>query len=153
MQSYKKVILVIPASYSSGFQNVVFLIGKDSVAAGQTSKTDGDVPTGSIIKSVTVQFAAVNLTALAGFLNLSLQYNLANQAFIDPDTIGGNHIRNQVIHQKLISAGQFQNVNFSKTFKIPRRFQRVQEGKEWSFTWNSNVSVSAMIQIIYKFYR
>ncbi len=144
---------MIPASYGAGFQNVIFLKGVDSTAAGQTSKTDGDVPTGAILKSVTVQFAGVNLTALACFVNMSLQYNLANQAFIDPDTVGGNHIRNQILHLKLISAGPNQNVNFSRTFKIPKRFQRVQEGKEWSFTWANTASISAKIQIIYKFYR
>ncbi len=153
IQSFKKVINAIPASYTAGFQNVVFAAGVDSVAAGQTSNTDNQVPTGSMIKGVTVQFAAVNLTAVANFVNLTLQYNLASQAFVDPMAVGGNHKRNQVLFQKCIAAGDNQNVNFSKYFKIPRQFQRIREGMEWSFTWSNDATISATVQIIYKFYR
>ncbi len=151
IRTFKKIINIIPASYGAGFSNVIFAEGKDGAAANQTSATDNDVPTGCLIKTVTIQFAAVNLVAAAAFLNLTIQYKLTGQSFIDPGILGGHTQRNQVFFQKCVASGLGQNVNFQKTFKVPKGFQRIREGMQWSFTWSNSASVSAIAQVIYKF--
>ncbi len=153
IQSYKKVINVIPASYGPGFSNIIFAQGTENATVGQNNATDGAVPTGAIIKYVEVQFNCINIVAGACFINTSLQYKLVGQNFVDPGIIGGNKQRNQVIHQQYYSAGENQSTSRTFKFKIPKRFQRVREGMDWSFTWSNSATVSAGAQVIYKFYR
>ncbi len=139
-----------PASYTVGFQNVSFAVGIDGIAIGQTTPTDGNVPTGSRIDYVEVQFACVNLAAAAAFITPSLQYTKAGQIFIDPRVVGGDALRNQVLHQTCLAAGEGQNVNRVFKFKIPKKFQRLVEGMSWSFTWANSAAVTATIVVIYK---
>ncbi len=153
VQSFKKVLNIVPASYTAGFTKVRLANGQDSVAAGQTGNTDDNVPTGSIIKYIEIQFSAVNLVAAACYINTTLGYLLAGQVAKDPLTIGGNTQRNQILHQSQFVAGLSQNANRTFKFKIPKKFQRLRENMEWVFTWNTSASVSASIQVIYKFYR
>ncbi len=153
IQSYKKVINVAPASYTAGFQNVLFAKGTDSVAQGQTSASDNAVVTGSLVKFVEVQFACVNLAAAAAFITPSLQYVLSGQTTIDPRSVGGSPQRNQVLFQTCLASGESQSVNRVFKFKIPKKFQRLKEGMEWGFVWANSATVTAVIQIVYKTYR
>ncbi len=148
-KTYKKVLNIIPASYTSGFANAIIMTGVDGAAIGQTSNTDGSVPTGSHISTIIVQFAAVNLAAAACFIGTTLQYKLEGQSFIDPTAVGGDPQRNQVLNQNCLAAGESQSVNRTFAFKIPKQFQRLKEGMKWSFTWSTNATVSATLQIIY----
>ncbi len=153
IQSYKKIIKIAPASYTAGFQNQIFLTGVDSIAAGQTGPTDGNVPTGSIIKYVEIQMLVANLAAAAGFINASIQYTLSGQSFINPELMGGHNQRNQCLHMDLFAVGEGQNSTHKFRFKVPKKFQRVREGTKWSMTWANNTTVTNASQMIYKFYR
>ncbi len=153
VQSFKKVILFVDASYGAGFNNQVIVTGIDSVAAGQTGKTDTNVPTGSIVRFFEVQFAANNATGVPAYINCTIQYILSGQNFVDPDLIGGHAQRNQVLHMDLFSVGQNQNSTHKFKFKIPPKFQRVREGMKWAMVWGNTASINNKTQIIYKFYR
>ncbi len=153
IQSFKKVIFRVNASFSAGFQTEQIAIGVDSVAAGQTSVTDPNVPTGSIIKFIEVQFAVHNSVETPCFVNCTLQYIYGSQAVIDPNAVGGNNQRNQVLHMDLFSVGALQNSTHKFKFKIPKQFQRLREGMEWQLAWRNSATVNRELQIIYKFYR
>ncbi len=150
VQTYKKVLNFLPASFSAGFTNQQFLIGADSTALGQTSNIDGTVPTGSRIKFIEIQFCASNVVSTAIYLNCSVQYKLAGQSYINPDAVGGNGQRNQVLHQELFVVGANQNSTHKFKFKIPTRFQRMRESMAWSLTWSTNGTVNSSTQMIYK---
>ncbi len=153
IQSYKKVLHFAEASFSAGFQTEFIAQGQDSVAAGQTSATDGKVPTGALIKYFEVQFAVNNAVATPAFLNCTIQYKLGGQTMIDPDAVGGNLQRNQVLHMDLFSVGNDQNSTHKFKFKVPKMFQRVREGMDWGLVWRNSATVTRECQIIYKFYR
>ncbi len=153
VQSYKKVILFAEATFTAGFQSEIIVDGKDSLAAGQTSATDANVPTGCIVRFIEVQFAAHNPAESACYLNCTLMYTLSGQGVIDPDTVGGNDRRNQILHMDLFSVGGFQNSTHKFKFKIPPKFQRVREGMQWRLVWNNSATINRKVQMIYKFYR
>lgn len=153
VQSYKKVLNFLDASFSAGNNIEILVRGVDSTAAGQTSVVDADVPTGSNLKFIEVQFAVNNSVAVPAYVTCSLQYRLSGQAFIDPSVVGGNASRNQVLHMDLFSIGQDQNSTHKFKFKIPKQFQRMREGLEWALVWNNSVTVNRRILVIYKFYR
>ncbi len=153
VQSYKKVMVFAEASFTAGFQTELLVQGADSVAAGQTSATDAIVPTGSILKYIEIQFCARNAAAAALYLNCTIQYKLAGQVFLDPDSIGGSAQRNQVMHMDLFSIGTDQNSTHKFRFKVPKGFQRIRENTQWGLVWNSSGSVNRKAQAIYKFYR
>ncbi len=154
VQSFKKVLNYAGSSHSAGDRvNFTISIGTDSLAAGQTSVTDTAVPTGSVITSITVQYAITNLVNVTNFLHTSMQRVLPGQITIAPNIIGGSNQRNQVHLQQMKSVGQSQNMYLSFTFKVPKGMQRVKEGAQWVFcVLNTAVSTDAC-QIIYKFYR
>ncbi len=147
------MIFFVNASFGPGFQNEEFAVGVDSVAAGQVSATDTNVPTGSIIKYFEVMFAASNVVAAPCFVNCTLQYTLNPQAAIDPNAVGGDPQRNQVLHMDLFTIGQFQNSTHKFKFKVPKQFQRLREGMRWKLTWRNSATVNRECLIIYKFYR
>ncbi len=153
IQSYKKVLNFAQASFTAGFQNELLVNGADSTAAGQTSATDATVPTGALVKFVEFQLAINNSVASPLYINVSLQYKNAGQTFQDPNAIGGNAQRNQVLHQELFSVGQDQNSTHKFKWKIPGKFQRIREARQWSVTWSCSASCNREAQCIYKFYR
>ncbi len=154
IQSFKKVINTGPSSRPATTK-VDFDVSKgvDSVAAGQISAVDVDVPTGSVIKGFEVQYCVQNLVNVAAFLHVSIQQLRANQLSIDPRVVGGDPQRNQVFWQRVYCIGQNQNVNIIKRFKIPPKFQRVRDGDEWVLTVISSQVYTDTYQAIYKFYR
>ncbi len=153
IQSYKKILNIVDASFSSGNNIEILATGVDSIAAGQTSATDPNVPTGSSLKYIEVQFAVNNAVAVPAYVTCSLQYKLGGQSFVDPSVAGGSNQRNQILHMDMYSVGQDQNSNHKFKFKIPKQFQRMREGMIWGLVWNNSVTVNRRILVIYKFYR
>ncbi len=154
VQSYKKVLNFAGASLGAGKEDHLLVDGKDSISSGQTSATDANVPTGSIITSILIQQSYSNLAATARYINSSVQLLLGGQANTVASTaIGGSDQRNQVFHQELFNIGEAQNANRSYLFKIPKKYQRLREGMKWLFTYNADGTHTRTIQVIYKFYR
>jgi len=151
--SFKKVLNFASASFSAGFQSERFIIGKDSQTSEQLTATDSDVPTGSIVKYVEIQIALNNSVATPVYINCSIQYHLSGQTVVDPDLVGGDDQRNQVLHQDLFTVGQDQNSTHKFKFKIPKKFQRIRAGTEWKLVWSNSATVNREVQMIYKFYR
>ncbi len=150
VQTYKKVLNFSEASFATGQRSETLVQGKDSIALGQTSAIDADVPTGSRIKFVEVQMPITNTTAQTAYINCSLQYALSGQGGIDPDVIGGNPQRNQVLHQELFQVGFNQNSTHKFKLRIPAKYQRMREGMKWILTWSNSNSINRRLQIIYK---
>lgn len=154
VQSYKKVLNYAPASRLASTNQVYGLsTGVDSVAAGQTSAIDDNVPTGSIIKQIEIQYSTQNLVNVAAFLWISIQRIHSGQGQVNPQTVGGNPQRNQVHFQRLRSMGQNQNVDNTIIFKVPKKFQRVREGDAWQLVTQCSEVFTDACQVIYKFYR
>ncbi len=153
IQSFKKVLHFINASFAAGFQFEQIAVGVDGVAAGQTSNTDGNVPTGSLIKYFEVQFAASNTVSTPCFINCTIQYRLNQQTTTDPNIVGGSAKRNQVLHMDLFTIGANQNSTHKFKFKVPKQFQRIREGMSWDLVWRNSATVNREVQFIYKFYR
>lgn len=154
IQSYKKVLNYAPTSRAAATQfNHILTKGVDSAAAGQTSATDADVPTGAVVKYIEVQWSAANLVNIAAFYWLTIQKIHSGQSSVDGQSVGGNSQRNQVFFQKQIMIGQSQNSNHVLRFKVPKKFQRVREGDQWRFTHQSDAVYTEACQVIYKFYR
>lgn len=154
VQSFKKVINHAPASRSAAATiNMPIATGVDSVAAGQTSAIDVDVPTGSVIKYVEIQFVVANLVSVANYMWVSLIHLRSGQGNVAPDVVGGNPQRNQIHRQKLYAVGANQSSTLIWKIKIPRKYQRVREGDQWRFLSLGNNIHNSAAQIIYKFYR
>lgn len=154
IQSYKKVLNHAPASVAAATQsNKSISTGVDSVAAGQTSVTDAQVPTGSIIKFVEIQLSVQNLVNVAAFGHVAIQLLHSGQGQVAPNASGGSAQRNQVFHLDMFSVGQNQNVNRKYRFKIPPKFQRVREGDTWQISFTCDQIRTEAYQMIYKFYR
>ncbi len=153
VNSYKKVLDFAPESISSGKKNYLIANGVDSVASGQTSVTDANVPTGSKIMSFTVIFGASQIVGGSVFMYTSFQRFVSGQGTIDPRTVGGDPQRNQVLHQDMYSIGINQNSNRVYHFKVPKGMQRIREGAGWYFTVNGTNTTTNAVQVIYKFYR
>ncbi len=154
IQSFKKVLNFAGTSHVS---NTVIQFplsdGTDSVAAGQTGPIDPQVPTGSVIKYIEIQYSFVNLTSVSQMTHVAIQKLHAAQALVDPRLVGGNPQRNQVFFQQLFMVGKDQNSNHVYRFKVPKKYQRVREGDRWFFTVISDQVFSDALQCIYKFYR
>lgn len=154
IQSYKKVLNFAPASHAAA-ANAIFTLtnGVDSIAAGQTSVGDGNIPTGSLLKFIEIQFSAVNLVNIASFMHLTVQQVRSGQTAIPGNAVGGDPQRNQVHLQEMLSLAQSQNNNRKIRIKIPKKFQRVREGDRWQFTVTCDTIWTDAVQVIYKFYR
>jgi len=154
IQSYKKVINHAAASRAATADIAFGLsIGVDSIAAGQTGPTDINVPTGSVIKGFVIQYSSMNLVGVALFSHWCIQLTRAGQSLVTPLLVGGNPQRNQVFKQGLMAIGESQNSNIRLLFKIPKGFQRVREGDQWTLVVNSDQVIASVAQIIYKFFR
>ncbi len=154
VQSFKKVIDYAGASHAAGAQvnrNITF--GVDAISGKQTTATDVDVPTGSMVKFLDIMWSAYNAVNIITFVDLSIQLIRSNQSSISPDAVGGNSQRNQVFHQDMLNIGQLQSTNRKYRFKIPRKYQRVREGDIWVFNFKADQIISTKTKIIYKFYR
>ncbi len=154
IQSYKKVLNFAPTSRLSGTDILsIMSTGQDSVAAGQTGVTDGNVPTGSLIKFFEIQWSLGNTTGGSMFMNCMIQQTHGGQNALSPLTVGGKSQRNQVFFQAAFQLGTGQNGSRVYRFKVPKKFQRVREGDLWIFSRNGNATYTDAVQVIYKFYR
>ncbi len=154
IQSFKKVINHAPASRTATTIHAFNIsFGVDSVAAGQTSVTDVNVPTGSIIKFAEIQYNISQLVTQAAYFWATVQRTHVGQFPISGRLVGGSSQRNQVMRQLQLVVGKDQNSNHVWKFKVPKKFQRVREGDAWIFTLESDVVHNSAVQHIYKFYR
>ncbi len=153
VKTYKKVITHAPASHA-GSTKIEFPLasGIDSISPGQTSAFDVNVPTGSVIEYIDINYAFINIAGTGGadFMSISIQMTLSGQSTIDPRVIGGNPQRNQVFKQEIFSMGHDQNGNRTYRFKIPKKYQRLREGMQWLFVVINSGTFSDNLQAIYK---
>ncbi len=147
---YKKVLDFAPVANAAGRIDHVLVKGVDSITMGQTGPIDADVPTGSRITEIHVNFMASNIVGGSLFQYISMQYKLVLQTFIDPRVVGGNAQRNQVLYQDAYSIGINQNANRVFKFRIPPKFQRVKESMQWALVTNGTNTVTNAVQVIYK---
>ncbi len=154
VQSFKKIINTAPASVAASTAvNFVASTGQDSVAAGQTSAVDTNVPTGSVIKFIEWQFSIQNLVNVAAYCWIILVRLDSGQTAPSPQTVGGSPVRNQVHRQLFFTVGQNQNVNRTIRFPVPAKYQRVKEASTWRLRVESDQVSSMGCQTIYKFLR
>jgi len=154
IQSFKKVLNDAPASRLSGTNiSTTLSSGQDSVAAGQTTPTDANVPTGSVIKFFEIQWGLGNLTGANLFIHCAIELIHSGQSLIPPNAVGGSPQRNQVFFQSFFHLGTEQSGTRRYGFKVPKRFQRVREGDQWRFIRNGDAVYVDGLQVIYKFYR
>ncbi len=149
-RTYKKVLNFAEASFAAGQRAETLVNGVDGTALGQTTATDGKVPTGSYVKYIEVQMPITNAVDQTAYINCSLQYIKAGQTSIDPDLVGGNGQRNQVLHQELFSVGFNQNSTHKFKLKIPKQFQRMTENMFWTLMWSNSNTINRRLQVIYK---
>ncbi len=154
IQSFKKVLNFAPASRAAGANITASIsVGQDSVAAGQISTNDPNVPTGSIIKFFEIQWSLGNLTDGNNFLHCTIQRTHSGQSTIAANVVGGSPQRNQVFMQRSFQLGDRQSGSRTYRFKVPKKFQRVREGDAWFFTRTGNAVYTDALQVIFKFYR
>lgn len=153
IRSFKKVLDFAPASrLAATVLEFDITTGLDSVAVGQTGVADPIVPTGANVKAVHIDFAFSVSSGTSSFFWCSLQRVHSGQSAISPRIVGGNAQRNQVVWQKMFMIGLNQNHNISRWFKIPKKFQRVRDGDQWIFVYESDVAHASGGQMIYKIY-
>ncbi len=154
IQSFKKVINHALTSRAAGASiGHPLVTGVDSVAAGQTGPTDTNVPTGSVIRFVEVQYSWTNLVSVSHIINGMIQFQRSGSAIVDPILVGGNPNRNQIMNQFMRSVGQNQNGNITIRVKVPSIYQRIREGDVWTLVTNATQVYSDQVQAIFKFYR
>ncbi len=150
IRTFKKVLNMAEASFAAGQRDEELVVGVDGNSIGQTSATDANVPTGVRIKYIEVQFPVTNNVDQTAYINCSLQFFLGGQSSVNPDAVGGNPRRNQVLHQDLFSVGFNQNSTHKFKLKIPARFQRVKDDMRWVLKWSNSNTVNRRLQVIYK---
>ena len=146
---YKKVLNFLQVG--TAVQTIDNLVnGVDSTALGQTTITDGNVPSGSHVKAIRIQYAVGNIGATVIEVGVSLQYRLGGQGTVVPPlSTGGNNQRNQVIKQWHFSLAPNEHRNINELCKIPKKFWRVREAMKWDLVKESNASRSESNQVIY----
>ncbi len=150
MRVYKKQLNHTVAS-SALFTQDNLCVGVDSLALGQTSITDGNVPTGSKIKGFLIMLSITNPGTTSVEWGANLQYLVSGQSSgIDPLAVGGNPQRNQVIRSWHGIIAQDSMTNINVFVKIPRQFQRMKEGMIWRIGISSSAAREQAIQTIYK---
>ncbi len=154
IQSQKMQVFKASASNAAATKiNHPFATGTDAVAAGQTSPVDNKVPTGANIQFVEIHWALGNLVAINNFITWCVQLIHSGQTTNDPVAWGGSATRNQIFKCGMFSLGKEQNSTHIIRFKIPKGYQRVREGDQWSITTNGTAIYTDALQFIYKYYR
>ncbi len=150
MRSYKKQINHTIVSSALLTANAI-CSGVDSLALGQTTITDANVPTGSKVRGFLIQLSITNPGTTSVEWGANLQYIVSGQASnVNPLAVGGDPQRNQVLKSwhGIISQDSMTNIN--QYVKIPKFLQRVKEGMIWRIAINSSAAREQAIQIIYK---
>ncbi len=150
MRSYKKQINKTFVSSATLTADTI-VNGKDSLALGQTSISDPDVPTGSKVRGFLIQLGLSAPSTTSVEVGVNVQYLLAGQtANVDPLAVGGNAQRNQVIKSWHFLIAQDSMINFNQYVKIPKFLQRVKEAMLWRVAISSSSSREQCYQVIYK---
>jgi len=154
IQSFKMVVNHAPTSRAAGASITHRILrGVDSISAGQSGPTDADIPTGSVVKFIELQYSAVNLVTVAMFMHTTVQLKRSGNATISPLLVGGNPLRNTIINQSMRNIGKDQNANWVLRLKIPSIYQRIRDGDDWNLVSNASQVYTDAAQFIYKFFR
>ncbi len=154
IQSFKMVVDHAPASRAATtVHNFTISTGQDSLAAGQGSPINTNVPTGAIIPFFEIQWSTVNLVSVSAYFWVTIQRLHSGQSAISGRVVGGDPQRNQVHRQLQYIVGKDQNSNHVWKFSVPPKYRRVREGDIWMFTIESDVVHNSAVQIIYKHQR
>ncbi len=150
MRTYKKQLnYVIVSSALVTADNLA--VGVDSLAIGQTSITDANVPTGTRIRGFLIQLSITNPGTTSVEWGANVQYLLSGQAAnVPPLAVGGNPQRNQVIKSWHGIIAQDSMTNLNVYVKLPKQFQRIKEGTLWRIVIDSSAAREQAIQVIYR---
>lgn len=149
-QTYKKVLNFLQVG--TAIQTIDLIAqGIDNTTMGQTAITDANVPTGSHIKAIRVQYSVGNVGATVIEVGVAFQFRLAGQgSVVPPLAVGGNNQRNQVLKQWHFNLAPNEHRNIDQLIKIPKRFWRMKENMKWELVKDSNASRTESGQYIYK---
>jgi len=152
IQSFKQVTVDGPASRAAATNiNHTIVSGVDNYTG--PSAANSEVPTGAVIKYLTILTSFTNLVSVSALLHFNLQLLRSGMPGVTPGVVGGDPNRNAVIHTAMLFLGQNQNNNIRIGIKIPPIFQRVREGDLWRIVYRCDAVFASCTQAIYKFYR
>ncbi len=152
IQSYKQITVDGPASRAAATDiSHRIVLGVDNYTG--PSAANEEVPTGAVIKFLTILASFSNLVQVSGLLHFNLQCKRSGIVTVTPGAVGGSPQRNTVIHTAMRFIGQNQNTNIPLRVKIPPTFQRIREGDSWIIVYRADVVFASATQAIYKFYR
>ncbi len=151
IRSAKYIVVDGPNTEGVGLTAFTIAIGKDNAVLGQTSVTDKDIPVGAKIAQIELFMPKVNLGAsTANFIHWSIQRTLVGQAVQNPITAGGDAKRSNIMLTGVLGLGQGQNSSTHVTFKVPTKYQRMQDGMIWNIVNNNFLAVSTTYYFIFK---
>ncbi len=152
IQSFKQITVDGPASRAAATDiNHRIVLGVDNYTG--PSGANDEVPTGAKISSFTLMFTASNLVAISALLHFHVMILRSGMTGPSPGAVGGNPLRNTVIHTRMFFIGKEQNVQMMFQVKIPRLYQRIREGDNWFISYRCDAVFASATQAIYKFYR
>ncbi len=152
IQSYKQISVDGPASRAAA-TNIVHVLASGVDNYTGPSASNNEVPTGAVIKFITIFATFTNLVSVSSLLHLNIMLTHSGQTVLTPGAIGGTSARNQVYHTMMKFLGKEQNSNFIINFRIPQGVQRMREGDKWNLMYRSDTVFASATQAIYKFYR
>ncbi len=150
IRTVKRIVVGAASSEAAGLIAVTVVQGNDTGLQGQTGVTDTTVPVGSKIAAFEIFMPKVNLAATANFITWSLQRTQAGQSVLNPVSAGGANTRNNIMLTGVVGLGEGQNNNLHVKYRIPPKFQRIQDGNVWSLVMNNTSAVSTFYYMIYK---
>ncbi len=152
IQSFKQITIDGPASRAAATTiSHSILTGVDNYTG--PSAANNEVPTGAKVMSVILMLNFTNLVSVSSSMHINIQCIRSGGAVLTPGAIGGNPLRNQIIHTRMVFLGHDQNNNFMFSIKIPTIYQRIREGDSWLIIYRADTVFASQTQAIYKFYR
>ncbi len=152
IQSFKQITVDGPASRAGATDiNHRIVLGVDNYTG--PSGANDEVPTGAKISSVTVMATFSVLSNVSSLLHFHIMLLRSGMTGPSPGGVGGNPLRNTVIHTKMTFIGFNQNTGFTFRFKVPSIYQRIREGDNWFISYRADTTFASATQAIYKFYR
>ncbi len=153
LRSAKYIVVSGPSSEAAGIQAVVVAKGVDNAALGQTGPTDTSIPVGAKISKIEIFMPKVNLgAATANFITWTLQRTLTGQSVINPISAAGDAKRTNIMLTGVLGLGAGQNNQLHITYKVPPKFQRMQDDMFWNLVMDNGLAVSTFYYIIYKIF-
>jgi len=152
IQSYKQVTVDGPASRAAATNISHTIVAGVDDYAGPTA-ANNEVPTGAVIKFLTILRSYSVLSNVSSLLHFNLQLLRAGLPAVTPGAVGGSPQRNTIVHTDMKFIGFNQKTNIRLRIKIPPIFQRIREGDLWLIIYRADVVFASATQAIYKFYR